>query len=171
MASTDNPNPVVYEGSTAGALKLRSLDELMVPDMDCKIEDALTSQEVFESVRYLQDPEHPDLSLEQLKVIEEKNIFIQDSWVFVRFTPTVPTCSVATLIGLTMKAKLQRSLPRKYKVDVEVTPGTHDQEQQVNKQLNDKERVAAALENPALRTLINRGIAGTDKLVGLSLLE
>merc|ERR1712061_257559 len=107
------------------------------------------------------DPEHPNLSLEQLKVLELGQV--NANIVHVRFTPTVPTCSVATLIGLTIKAKLQRSLPRKYKVDVEITPGTHNQEDQVNKQLNDKERVAAALENPALRKLINNGIAGTDR--------
>merc|ERR1712032_1454839 len=80
-----------------------------------------------------------------------------DRRIHVRFTPTVPTCSVATLIGLTIKAKLQRSLPRRYKIDVEISPGTHNQEDQVNKQLNDKERVAAALENPSLRNLINTG--------------
>merc|ERR1712048_1104369 len=115
-------------------------------------------------LRFLQDPEHPNLSLEQLKVIVLDNIWVEDRRIFVRFTPTVPTCSVATLIGLTVKAKLQRSLPIRFKVDVQVTPGTHNQEEQVNKQLNDKERVAAALENPALRNLINRGIADTDRL-------
>ena len=35
----------------------------------------------------------------------------------------------------------------RYKVDVAITPGAHMQETQVNKQLADKERVAAALEN------------------------
>merc|ERR1712039_34969 len=103
-------------------------------------------------------------SLEQLKVVELGHVWVEgDKRIFVRFTPTVPTCSVATLIGLTIKAKLQRSLPVKYKVDVEIQPGTHNQEDQVNKQLNDKERVGAALENPALRNLINNGIAGTDR--------
>ena len=119
----------------------------------------------FESLRHLTDPEHPNLSLEQLKVVEAGHVWVNEdtSTVFVRFTPTVPTCSVATLIGLTIKAKLLRSLPQRFKVDVEITPGTHNTEDQVNKQLADKERVAAALENPALRNLINNGIAGTDK--------
>merc|ERR1712241_336111 len=99
----------------------------------------------------------------QLKVVELNHVWVDAIRIFVRFTPTVPTCSVATLIGLTIKAKLLRSLPRRYKVDVEITPGTHNQEDQVNKQLADKERVAAALENPALRNLINNGITGTDR--------
>ncbi|KAK3018750.1 hypothetical protein RJ639_004236 [Escallonia herrerae] len=36
------------------------------------------------------------------------------------------------------------------KVDIRVAPGTHATEAAVNKQLNDKERVAAALKNPNL---------------------
>ena len=43
--------------------------------------------------------------------------------------------------------KLARTLPKRFKVDVVIAPGTHSSERAVNKQLNDKERVAAALEN------------------------
>merc|ERR1711920_1145546 len=142
-----------------------SLWDLLEPD-DVSTDadaDAITTQEVYESLRYLSDPEHPNLSLEQLKVVQMAHVWVDPTRVFIRFTPTVPTCSVATLIGLTIKAKLLRSLPRKCKVDVEIYPGTHNQEEQVNKQLHDKERVAAALENPALRNLINNGIADTDR--------
>eukprot|EP00930_Biecheleria_cincta_P089983 TRINITY_DN79327_c0_g1_i1.p1 TRINITY_DN79327_c0_g1~~TRINITY_DN79327_c0_g1_i1.p1 ORF type:complete len:180 (+),score=34.70 TRINITY_DN79327_c0_g1_i1:31-540(+) len=161
MSSEDNPNPVVYGGG-GQALQFRSLEELLEVT---NLQDELTPQEVYESLRHLSDPEHPNLSLEQLKVVECGHVWVnaEQNTVFVRFTPTVPTCSVATLIGLTIKAKMLRSLPQRYKVDVEITPGTHNQEDQVNKQLADKERVAAALENPALRNLINNGIAGTDR--------
>lgn len=38
-------------------------------------------------------------------------------------------------------------------------PGTHDSEDEINKQLADKERVAAALENPALLKLVNNCLA------------
>eukprot|EP00405_Crypthecodinium_cohnii_P013980 CAMPEP_0206453090 /NCGR_PEP_ID=MMETSP0324_2-20121206/20330_1 /ASSEMBLY_ACC=CAM_ASM_000836 /TAXON_ID=2866 /ORGANISM="Crypthecodinium cohnii, Strain Seligo" /LENGTH=174 /DNA_ID=CAMNT_0053923297 /DNA_START=65 /DNA_END=589 /DNA_ORIENTATION=- len=163
----DNPNPVIYEaaGGDAVVLKHRALNDLLSGDStDAESDyDEVTASEVYESLRYLSDPEHPNLSLEQLKVVQPGHVWVDDTRIFIRFTPTVPTCSVATLIGLTIKAKLQRSLPRRYKVDVEIFPGTHNQEDQVNKQLNDKERVAAALENPALRSLINNGIAGTDR--------
>ncbi|RZC30476.1 Protein AE7-like 1 [Glycine soja] len=40
-------------------------------------------------------------------------------------------------------------------VDIKVSPGSHANEESVNKQLNDKERVAAALENPNLRQLVD----------------
>lgn len=65
---------------------------------------------------------------------------------------------MATLIGLSIRVKLLRALPTRFKVNVEVTPGTHASEQSVNKQLADKERVAAALENTHLIKVINQCI-------------
>ncbi|CAA0385579.1 unnamed protein product [Arabidopsis thaliana] len=43
-------------------------------------------------------------------------------------------------------------------VDIRVSPGSHADEVSVNKQLNDKERVVAALENPNLRQLVDECI-------------
>jgi hypothetical protein len=43
-----------------------------------------------------------------------------------------------------------------YPVPLQVTPGSHSSELAVNKQLADKERVAAALENPNLVDMVNR---------------
>ena len=37
-----------------------------------------------------------------------------------------------------------------YKIDLKVVPGSHNTEEHVNKQINDKERFTAALENPKL---------------------
>ncbi|CAI5473393.1 unnamed protein product, partial [Closterium sp. Naga37s-1] len=77
----------------------------------------------------------------------------------VRFTPTVQHCSMATLIGLSIRVKLMRCLPRRFKVDIRLSPGSHASEAEVNKQLNDKERVAAALENPNLSDMVDRCLA------------
>ncbi|CAL5436294.1 unnamed protein product [Camellia sinensis] len=77
----------------------------------------------------------------------------------VTFTPTVEHCSMATVIGLCLRVKLMRSLPLHYKVDIRVAPGTHATEAAVNKQLNDKERVAAALENPNLVDMVDECLA------------
>uniref|UniRef100_A0A8C0EDT7 Cytosolic iron-sulfur assembly component 2B n=1 Tax=Bubo bubo TaxID=30461 RepID=A0A8C0EDT7_BUBBB len=79
-----------------------------------------------------------------------------ESTVAVEFTPTIPHCSMATLIGLSIKVKLIRSLPERFKLDVHITPGTHASEHAVNKQLADKERVAAALENSHLLEVVNQ---------------
>lgn len=66
---------------------------------------------------------------------------------------------MATLIGLSIRVKLMRSLPPRFKVVVQVNPGTHASEKSVNKQLADKERIAAALENTHLIKVINQCIA------------
>eukprot|EP00924_Labyrinthula_sp_SR-Ha-C_P006874 snap_masked-scaffold_8-processed-gene-3.61-mRNA-1 protein AED:0.04 eAED:0.04 QI:0/-1/0/1/-1/1/1/0/174 len=119
--------------------------------------DPFDAQEIFELIKDIQDPEHP-LTLEQINVVQIKNIHVNDekNSIVVYFTPTVPHCSMSTLIGLCIRVKLLRSLPDRFKVDIFVEPGSHSQEDQVNKQLNDKERVAAALENPHLLSVVNK---------------
>lgn len=75
-----------------------------------------------------------------------------------RFSPTIPHCSMATLIGLSIRVKLLQSLPSRFKVKVSIQPGTHASENAVNKQLADKERVSAALENSHLLGVVNKCI-------------
>jgi hypothetical protein len=71
---------------------------------------------------------------------------------------------MATLIGLSIRVKLLRSLPSRFKITVKIAPGTHASEFAVNKQLNDKERVAAALENTHLLKVVNQCVAHTDPI-------
>lgn len=69
---------------------------------------------------------------------------------------------MATLIGLCIRVKLLRVLPSRFKIDIRLAPGSHASEAAVNKQLNDKERVAAALENPNLLTMVDRCLASSN---------
>ncbi|KAE8228783.1 hypothetical protein CF326_g6274 [Tilletia indica] len=123
--------------------------------------EEIDSQEVFDLVRSISDPEHP-LSLEQLAVVNSAHITVDEGdletgrqpRVKLEFTPTIPHCSMATLIGLSLRVRLLRALPPRYKVDISIRRGTHQSEAQVNKQLNDKERVAAAMENGHLLTVV-----------------
>ena len=75
----------------------------------------------------------------------------------VYFTPTVSHCSLSTLIGLSILYTIQNEflVEPGWKVIVAIAPGSHQQENEINRQLNDKERVAAALENPRLINLID----------------
>ncbi|XP_042176868.1 cytosolic iron-sulfur assembly component 2B [Oncorhynchus tshawytscha] len=116
-----------------------------------------TTEKYLIFFRSINDPEHP-LSLEELNVVEQVRVRVddQENTVGVEFTPTIPHCSMATLIGLSIKVKLLRSLPERFKIDVHITPGTHTSEDAVNKQLADKERVAAALENSQLLEVVNQ---------------
>ncbi|CCD11817.1 unnamed protein product [Trypanosoma congolense IL3000] len=152
MQELINPNPTVVQVNTAH--HQRSEEELR-QELDENVRDPVDSLEIYEHIRTIRDPEHPN-TLEELQVVEPQLISVNEAQqtVRVQFTPTVPHCSMTTLIGLCIGLKLQRCLPRHTKIDVSVTPGSHEQEEQVNKQLGDKERVAAALENRNLLSVV-----------------
>ncbi|KAL2300862.1 hypothetical protein Nmel_013755 [Mimus melanotis] len=59
--------------------------------------------EVYDIIRTIRDPEKPN-TLEELEVVTENCVEVQEIGedeylVIIRFTPTVPHCSLATLIG------------------------------------------------------------------------
>ena len=160
MSALLNANPVIFDVSST---KL-SVDCGLLSIIDEDEREYVTREEVFEHIRHLNDPEHP-LTLEQLNVVSVENISVMDpgNTIVVQFTPTIPHCSMATLIGLCIRVKLIRSLPSRFKVTVMISPGAHQSEAAVNKQLADKERVAAALENSHLLEVVNKCIVGTDR--------
>ncbi|KAL0622159.1 Cytosolic iron-sulfur assembly component 2B [Plecturocebus cupreus] len=170
----ENANPLIYQRSGERPVTAGEEDE--------QVPDSIDAREIFDIrrcwpragfsagkgaeslflhlphlIRSINDPEHP-LTLEELNVVEQVRVQVSDpeSTVAVAFTPTIPHCSMATLIGLSIKVKLLRSLPQRFKMDVHITPGTHASEHAVNKQLADKERVAAALENTHLLEVVNQ---------------
>jgi len=153
MSELQNPNPIIYAPQSVHR------DTTITHSNS----DSFDNFEVFDLIRHINDPEHP-LTLEQLNVARFENVTVnsEQSYIQICFTPTIPHCSMATLIGLCIRVKLLRSLPSRFKVDIKVTPGTHASESAVNKQLNDKERVAAALENAQLLEVVNKCIANTD---------
>nr|XP_036860064.1 cytosolic iron-sulfur assembly component 2A isoform X1 [Manis javanica] len=62
--------------------------------------------EVYDLIRTIRDPEKPN-TLEELEVVTESCVEVQeinedDYLVVIRFTPTVPHCSLATLIVKTL---------------------------------------------------------------------
>ncbi|PAN39865.1 hypothetical protein PAHAL_7G275300 [Panicum hallii] len=150
-----NANPVIHEKKER---RIRQAPETT----DENAVEPIDQLEIFDHIRDIKDPEHP-YSLEQLNVVTEDSIELNDerNYVRVTFTPTVEHCSMATVIGLCIRVKLIRSLPPRYKVDIRVAPGSHSTEAAVNKQLNDKERVAAALENPNLLDMVEECLSPT----------
>lgn len=94
--------------------------------------------------------------------------FLTGSFVFVFFllvSSDLLSCfsSMATLIGLCLRVKLMRSLPARFKISININPGTHASEKAVNKQLNDKERVHAALENERLLSTVQQCLTEKEK--------
>nr|VZI08781.1 unnamed protein product [Spirometra erinaceieuropaei] len=155
MDVLDNVNPTIF---AADAERIPST----FVGFPFKAREPIDAAEVFEQIRDIRDPEHPH-SLEVLGVVRKEQIEVDDEQgkVLVYFTPTISQCSLATLIGLSIKVKLLRSLPSRFKVRVEIAAGTHETEQDINKQLADKERVAAAMENPNLAKMVNICLEGT----------
>ena len=166
--------------SSSSSSSNSSSSSISSPSTSSQPADPWTVQEVFEVIRGLNDPEHP-LTLEDLNVVSKSQVSISQPspssassasspscrlaptsgvTVTVRFTPTIPHCSMATLIGLTITTALSRSLPPGVKSVVMIKEGTHNSERPINKQLADKERVCAALENGHLRGVVNQCIKG-----------
>ncbi|KAJ0336818.1 hypothetical protein COL922a_007508 [Colletotrichum nupharicola] len=146
-------------------------DDSLWPDRDVVdddfAEEPIDEQEIYDLISTISDPEHP-LSLGQLAVVNLPDIHINPPpcsgpsdpnalvQVKVDLTPTVSHCSLATVLGLGVRVRLEQALPPNYRVDVRVKENAHAQDDQVNKQLSDKERVAAALENDTLRGVLDK---------------
>lgn len=104
-------------------------------------------------IRSISDPEHRSMTLEQLAVVSAPQITFEPSGktcatrrITVEFTPTVPHCGMSTFIGatadppiykptkphpfigLSIRVRLLRSLPNRFKVDIRVKPGSHQSE-------------------------------------------
>ncbi|WVQ74479.1 hypothetical protein IAR50_004080 [Cryptococcus sp. DSM 104548] len=187
----DNLNPTIFASTTASTSSRRSPKtgkaKLWAPE--AVIEDSVTedwlgggigangssgsaseedeteeidAEEVYDLLRSITDPEHP-VSLEQLRVVNPEDIQVAGNRVLVFLTPTIPHCSMSTLIGLSLRVRLLRALPPRYRVDIRIKSGTHQSEHAVNKQLNDKERVQAALENKHLLSVVEGCLATAGK--------
>lgn len=145
----ENESPIILEKNNS---------QFKINLVDGKLLD-VTRESVFQLLRNILDPEHP-YSLEQLGVISLEDITITDLFddsiicskgqhiksINVIFTPTVPHCSMAGIIGLAVA----------YTLNIKIKEGSHSTENALNKQLSDKERVMAAFENEALLEVITR---------------
>ncbi|KAG7884912.1 hypothetical protein KL938_001169 [Ogataea parapolymorpha] len=183
MADVINANPTVLDASLLptrhGAIVEKdeqsvvhqeltelSLDGITYTDSEGESEDeGFDAQEIYDLISTISDPEHP-LTLGQLAVVNLSDIKVIDPLdknqigeVIVRITPTITHCSLATLIGLGIRVRLERCLPPRFRILVLLKEGSHQSENQVNKQLNDKERVSAACENDQLLKVISHMLA------------
>lgn len=157
----DNPNPLVK----------------VVRKDDVPVTTRTLQDKVFDVIRDIRDPEH-DHSLEALAVVDRSSIVVTEpehdspgyGHVTVTFTPTVPHCSMASVIGLSIKAKIAQSRillgPGEiyYKLSVECEKDSHNTADGISKQLADKERVSAAFENPNIVAMIDSCVNNLPQL-------
>jgi len=123
------------------------------------------SAEIYDFIRTIRDPERPE-SLEDLDVVKEEYVHVkeidEDYYdVVIYYKPTVEHCHLATLIGLFIREKIRREIPPeyfRYKLKILAIPGSLQNEEDANRQVNDKERVAAALEKDSMMRLVDQCI-------------
>lgn len=151
-STLDNPNPEV---------------KILSRETRQKSDGETLEERIFDVIRDIRDPEHPH-TLEELSVVDMDSIRIvrppNDTpgygKISIIFTPTVPHCSLASIIGLSIQSKLRDSEllnpsgEQYYKLHVACAEGTHASADDINKQLTDKERVSAAFENPRILSLL-----------------
>ena len=149
----------------------------------------VSADTVFELIRDIKDPEHPFtleqlsvVSVEHIRVgkilsggtsdgnsaPEAKAHFPTDClckeglpipFVDVVFSPTVPHCSMAGIIGLSIRRQLEKYIEG-YWIRIFVKEGTHSTDYSLSKQLNDRDRVFAAFENDGLIAILDSCIDG-----------
>uniref|UniRef100_A0A2C9WCB8 Uncharacterized protein n=1 Tax=Manihot esculenta TaxID=3983 RepID=A0A2C9WCB8_MANES len=105
-----NANPVVH-----------AKKERIARTEDLHCDDAVDPLEIYDILYLRYYPEHP-YSLEQLSVLSEESITVDDKLgrILITFTPTIQHCSMATVIGLCLRVKLQECFPPHYKNEVEL---------------------------------------------------
>lgn len=136
---------------------------------DDDVVEPIDEQEIYDLIASITDPEHP-LTLASLSVVNLPDVHLKPlpppsshlTLCTVEITPTITHCSLATVIGLGVRVRLEQSLPPRFRVDVRIKEGTHSTADQVTRQLGDKERVAAALENDTLMGVIKKMLEGCE---------
>ena len=158
----ENPNPIINK--TPHQYSIEFLKQREKEENDDKIEDPIDKYEIYNLIKNIKDPEHP-LTLEEINVVNEDDIEIDNNKKYIKiyYTPTIPNCSLSSLIGLSIKAKLINNVDKRYKIDVLIKPGTQDLEDDINKQLSDKERVLTAIESDNMNALLSKIIKNDNE--------
>lgn len=143
-----------------------NFDKRLEIDLSDNMLKEVTEDTVFELLRDIKEPEH-SFSIEQLGVIKKEYINIDIityegvgidvgypiKFIKVVFKPTIPHCSMAGIIGLSIKLLLQNFI-KGYEIKVTVLKDSHVNWEMISKQLNDKDRVLAASQNHSLMSVI-----------------
>ncbi|OXB84030.1 UNVERIFIED_CONTAM: hypothetical protein H355_015541 [Colinus virginianus] len=127
-APLENANPLIYRRSGERPVTAREEDD--------ELHDSIDDREIFDILPGGRGGGEAGRQASAVftsprvcpRVFAFRQVNDAESTVAVEFTPTIPHCSMATLIGLSIKVKLLRSLPERFKMDVHITPGTHASE-------------------------------------------
>ena len=129
-------------------------------NMSCEV----IKNRVLDAIGSIRDPERPS-TLEELDVINEDSVQVSEMSngyeINIIWEPTAPHCSFANNIALSIMYKIKQDLSDiNMKVSIILKEGSHLTKPEskfylVDKQINDKERVAAAFENNLVLEMLN----------------
>lgn len=165
--------PTAWDSSPEASSDISSDDDTIPASRSTNLADEqreeIDEQEVYDLIAPITDPEHPltlgslgVVNLEDIKIIPPTSPRSRISTVQVLITPTTSACSLTTVIGLGVKVRLVNALPPRFRLDVRIKEGTSSSADEANKQLGDKERVAAAMENRNLINMVNHMLASCN---------
>ncbi|XP_037268392.2 cytosolic iron-sulfur assembly component galla-1 isoform X4 [Rhipicephalus microplus] len=100
-------------------------------------------EEVYDLIKDIRDPEKPQ-TLEELSVVSEEEISVSTD---------------RDAYRLCVRTKLEENLPYSFKLDIFIKEGSHTTAAELSKQINDKERVAAAMENKNIKDMVQSCIS------------
>ena len=137
-----NASPIVYDDTA---------DESADDSANAAFRD-----EIYSLIRYISDPEHPH-TLEQLRVVSVGGVKVgeDERTVDITLIPTVKHCSLTLVIGLSVRAAILREYAN-VKIKFAIPNDKHNAAAETAKQLNDKERCAAAMEVAAINDTVRR---------------
>jgi len=111
--------------------------------------------EILEALKKVFDPEYP-LSVVELKIVEEKDIFFDGDKIRIEFTPTTPYCPMGGIIGVLIKYAVENKFSRQF--DVKVKAGAHVQEDTLNELLSSKEKYDETIQRLKTAGILERCI-------------
>ena len=140
------------------------LKERQKLEKDDNVEDKIDIYEIFDIIRTITDPEHP-YNLEELNIISLDDISVDNDnrLITVYFSPTIENCGFASLIGLSIKKKLLNFISPKYNIDVLIKEPKNENDKNLNKQMNDKERLEASNLNKNIIDFYSEATIDTEE--------
>jgi len=115
----------------------------------------MNKTEILEALKNVFDPEYP-LSVVDLKIVEEKDIFFDGEKIRIEFTPTTPYCPMGGIIGVLIKYALENKFNREF--DIKVKAGGHVQEAILNELLSSKEKYDETIQRLKTAGILERCI-------------
>ena len=155
MSQKENLTPLIK--NNLHKYKKEWIEERERNENDDNIEDEIDIYEVFEIIRDINDPEYP-YNLEALNIISLEDIIVDNNnrIITVYFTPTIETCSFSSLIGLSIKKKLKNFISPKYHINVLIKEAKSEYNKNLNKQINDKERIESSSLNENISKIYDK---------------